>query len=108
MYKLDWKLIGKNIRFYRQRRQLLQINVAKALGITQTHLSNLEAGRGRITLEHLVAMANIYDCTLDELVITPDYTAEKEKLILDGNKEITSKDMQMAIQFLKAIRNLNS
>lgn len=101
MYRADWEVIGRNVKSYRRRNQLLQAAVAKEVGITQTHLSNMEAGRVRINLEHLMTMANMFNCTLDDLVLAPDVVREPEIT----NDNITEKDLELAVRLLKAIKS---
>ena len=46
MYDADClEKIGANVKFLRTMRKLRQQDVAQTLGISQTHLSNMECGR---------------------------------------------------------------
>ena len=36
-------MIGNNIAFYRRKKQLSQIQLAEKVGISRTHISNIEA-----------------------------------------------------------------
>ena len=42
---IDNKKIGANIRLARVKKMMSQSELAKLLGVTQTHMSNLERGR---------------------------------------------------------------
>lgn len=44
------------------------------LGISQAHLCNVENGRLSLSLKLLLTLRNIFECSLDELVVedTPD------------------------------------
>lgn len=44
------------------------------LGISQSHLCNVENGRLSLSLKLLLTLRNIFECSLDELVVedTPD------------------------------------
>lgn len=41
----DYKLIGNNIKQMRTKSQVSQQSLAKAINISQTHMSNLENGK---------------------------------------------------------------
>ena len=52
MYDADClEKIGANVKFLRTMRKLRQQDVAQTLGISQTHLSNMECGRVKFSLK---------------------------------------------------------
>ena len=57
--------IGSNIKLLRSVRQLNQHQLAERLGISQTHLSNIEHNNVLVSLKLLVRSANVLDCTLE-------------------------------------------
>ena len=57
--------IGSNIRFMRSACQISQQELAERIGISQTHLSNIENGRVTVNLRFLIRAANVFDCTLE-------------------------------------------
>ncbi|WP_455655440.1 helix-turn-helix domain-containing protein [Phascolarctobacterium sp.] len=59
------KNIGSNIRFLRMGREISQQELADRIGISQTHLSNLECGRVQVSLKLLVRIANVLGCPLE-------------------------------------------
>ena len=48
------KLIGRRIRLLRTAKNLTQTGLAKEMGISQTHLCNIECGRVPVTLPNLL------------------------------------------------------
>ena len=60
--------IGANVKFLRTMRKLRQQDVAQTLGISQTHLSNIEHNNVQVSLKLLVRSANVLDCTLETLL----------------------------------------
>ena len=60
--------IGSNIKLLRSVRQLNQHQLAERLGISQTHLSNIEHNNGLVSLKLLVRSANVLGCTLETLL----------------------------------------
>mgnify|MGYP000776149756 FL=1 len=63
MYDADClEKIGANVKFLRTMRKQ---DVAQTLGISQTHLSNMERGRVKFSLKQLLRLANLFDCQLE-------------------------------------------
>ena len=59
--------IGSNIRLLRAACQFNQQQFAERIGISQTHLSNIEHNNVQVSLKLLVRSANVLDCTLETL-----------------------------------------
>ena len=69
MYDADClEKIGANVKFLRTIRKLRQQDVAQTLGISQTHLSNIEHNNVQVSLKLLVRSANVLGCTLETLL----------------------------------------
>ena len=69
MYDADClEKIGSNVKFLRTMRKLRQQDVAVRLGISQTHLSNIENGRVPGSLKLLLKLRSIFGCRLEDLV----------------------------------------
>lgn len=66
--KLDFIDIGIRIKAFRLRKGISQMKLAKTLGVSQTHMSNIERGRAGVTIEILVKMSNIFQCSMDAIV----------------------------------------
>lgn len=60
--------VGNNIRFLRTVCQLSQQELAERIGISQTHLSNLEHNHSGVNLKLLLRIANVFGCTLEDLL----------------------------------------
>ena len=92
MEGLDLLKIGEAIKIRRIKRRIHQTKLAEQLGISQTHLSNIENGRVGVTLLHLIKIKELFECpieyffeekTLDELVDPENYDElgkKKEKV----------------------------
>ncbi len=59
--------VGFRIRFFRMEKSISQSELAQQIGISQTHLSNIECGRVQIGLKLLLRLANLLQHRLDEL-----------------------------------------
>lgn len=64
----DLQKIGANIRLMRAIRGIGQSEMAKALGISQTHMSNIEHNRASANLRLLLKAANVFQCSLDDFL----------------------------------------
>ena len=58
--------LGNNIKFLRAACQLSQRELAKRIGISQTHLSNIEHCHVKINLKLLLRIANAFGCTMEK------------------------------------------
>lgn len=66
--ELDYKAIGKRIKIARIRTNLTQESVADRIGVTPQHVSNIETGNSSVSLTTLVAIANLLNVSVDELL----------------------------------------
>ena len=57
--------IGQNIKIMRIRKGVTQSELAKKLGISQTHMSNLEHGRVSV---NLLRLSHYFSCGVDALL----------------------------------------
>ncbi len=68
MYDESWlPRIGSHIRLLRGACQFNQQQFAERIGISQTHLSNIEHNNVQVSLKLLVRSANVLGCTLETL-----------------------------------------
>lgn len=64
---------GYRFKKFRQDSKLTQCQVAKKIGIDQTNISNWENNKTRPEYEHLFALADVFDVSLDELLGRKDF-----------------------------------
>ena len=85
---IDNKKSGANIRLERVKKMMSQSELDKLLGVTQTHMSNLERGRCGITVTMLNQLTNLFDVETDSLLYgTPAIRPKAEAAELDGGIE---------------------
>ncbi len=65
---IDYALLGRRIREYRNRNNLTQEQLAEKLGITVTHLSHIETNNAKISLQTLYRAAQIFDVTINDII----------------------------------------
>ena len=98
------RLSGKNrsqcVKFLRTMRKLRQQDVAQTLGISQTHLSNMECGRVKFSLKQLLRLANLFDCQL-ECFFDPRQAANVAVGGTGQDKRYTQSDMELLLTLVK-------
>ena len=65
MSKLNLKEIGARIRERRKHVGVTQNYVAQRVDVENSHISNIECGRAKPSLDLIVDIANALDCTAD-------------------------------------------
>lgn len=100
--ELNYKEIGLRIKTMRLKNNIYQTELAKTIGVSQTHMSNIESGRAGLTLENLVKMVHIFNCSLDEIVFGEDRV--KKDAEADVLKGCTVDDVMQALQMLKTLK----
>ena len=61
------KRVGERIKAMRTQRCISQSEMAKILGISQAHFSNIENGRNNITLENLFALQDAFKVRMADI-----------------------------------------
>ncbi len=100
--ELNYKDIGLRIKTMRLKNNIYQTELAKQIGVSQTHMSNIESGRAGLTLENLVKMVHIFNCGIDEIVFGS--APVQQDSTLDALKNCTMQDVLQALQMLKTIK----
>ena len=100
--------IGSNIRFLRMACQVSQQDMAERIGISQTHLSNLEHNHSSVNLKLLLRIANVLECPLEIFLDTNaalDWgkeQAEKAATEQDASAEAyTLEEVQRLLQLVR-------
>ena len=108
------KTITKNLRKLRQGKRLTQEYVAERLGVSAKAVSRWEKGDSTPDMEKLIAISDMFEISLDELVMdkVPTQIGEnsfkseiaselKEKVLTDENKKKAKKGLKMRQLFLE-------
>lgn len=66
--ELDYKAIGKRIKIARIKADLTQERLSEIVGISPTHISNIETGTTKVSLTSIVSIANGLGVTVDDLL----------------------------------------
>ena len=92
--------LGKNIKFFRFRRQLSQIDLAEEAGISVTFLSNIERGNNFPQARTLCNLAEALGVQVWEL-FKGEGTSEQESSVVDHLSEDFIKHVNLAMEMVK-------
>lgn len=81
---LDYELIGKRIKQARESEKLSQLDMAGLIDVSVTHISLVENGRKKVSLDMIAKIADALGVTIDELVGGNQNTVDSEYLTLIG------------------------
>lgn len=65
---VDYQNLGMRIKRKREACKMSQAELGARVQLSTQHISNVENARSRIGLEKLVEIANVLDCSIDELI----------------------------------------
>ena len=65
---MDYYAIGQRIRTIRKAKSLSQEQIAEKVGISVTHMSHIETGNTKLSLEVFAAITETLECRADELL----------------------------------------
>lgn len=65
---IDYKSIGKRIKIARIKQEITQEKLAEKVEISPSHLSNIETGSTRLSLQTMVNLANALNISVDYLL----------------------------------------
>ncbi|WP_250228516.1 helix-turn-helix domain-containing protein [Anaeropeptidivorans aminofermentans] len=92
---LDYRAIGQRIRSIRLKGGLTQEKLAELTELSNQHISNIETGSTKLSLQTLVKIANALDSSADEILCDnvtktkPIYDNEILQELADCNEQET-------------------
>lgn len=95
---MNYEEIGKRIRKYRKLKNLSQEELAEKIDISTTHMSHIETGSTKLSLQVLVDLATVLEVNTDDLIF--------EKKVESSNKKINailSECNEKQIEFIENI-----
>ena len=66
---LEYKKLGANVRKYRKIAGLTQEELAEIIGCSNSHIGQIENGRGVPSLDTMVKIANALGVMIDQFVV---------------------------------------
>lgn len=83
---MDCKKVGSCIKKIRIQKGVSQVELAKAIGVSQTHMSNIENGNTGISLWTAVKISRVLECSIDQFADEDRFnskTKPKENHLID-------------------------
>ena len=107
--ELDFKLIGSRIQKIRTEKKMTQSVLAELIDTNQKHLSRIEGGYHRCTLDIIVAIAKALDVSVDYLIADYEDSSNPStvQVIIDEIKGMTAKQLEMLQENIKTIKKYN-
>lgn len=65
---VDYRKLGARVKARREKSRMSQAELASAADLSTQHISNIENAKTKVSLEKIVDIANILDCSVDELL----------------------------------------
>lgn len=106
---LDFKIIGLRIQKRRTEKKMTQAELAELIDTNQKHLSRIEGGYHRCTLDIIVAISKALDVSVDYLIADYEDSSNPStlKVIIDEIKDMTPKQLEMLQENIKTIKKFN-
>ena len=88
---------------------MTQAELAEIIDTNQKHLSRIEGGYHRSSLDSIVAIAKALDVSIDYLIADFNNSSNPSTLqvILDDIKDMTPKQLEMLRENIKTIKKFN-
>ena len=105
---IDYTALGQRIADFRSKKGFSQEELAFSCGVGSKHISNIELGKSKPSLESLIQIANILNVSADDLLVDSlthsASTADSEihRLLLDCNA-IEQEILTRMVKEMKAI-----
>lgn len=65
---VDYVKLGARVKRRREKARMSQAELASATDLSTQHISNIENAKTKVSLEKVVDIANVLDCSVDELL----------------------------------------
>lgn len=105
--ELDYKAIGHRIKKKRLERGLTQEQIVDRTGVSNSHISNIENAKTKVSLPTLVLIANTLQVTTDELLCdnlqSAQYTYKNE--IVKVAEDCDEYEIRVIADTCKALKN---
>lgn len=65
---VDYVKLGARVKRRREKARMSHAELASATDLSTQHISNIENAKTKVSLEKVVDIANVLDCSVDELL----------------------------------------
>lgn len=103
--KMDYKVIGKRIKYRRNKMHLTQEALAERCEVSAQYVSHIERAVSIPSTEVVMRLAAALDTTPDEFLVgTAKYTDEGWREVAEGLRGLTPKQLALTRSFLDWVR----
>ena len=100
----EFKVLGRKVKFLRMEKGISQTDMAEAIGLSQTNLSNMESGRTAITTQNLFKMREVLGCKMRDFF--SDFDNEVSNKQENSNAKSTI-ELEDALNILRLLKNVD-
>ena len=106
---VDYREIGIRIQNYRLENGLTQDKLADLIKSSQTYLSEVEAGKHRLFLDTVVAIANALNISVDRLLADYQDSSNQSTLqdILNSIRGMSPKQLELLQDNINTLKKLD-
>jgi HTH-type transcriptional regulator, cell division transcriptional repressor len=104
---LDYKALGKRIQEQRKAINKTQEELGELAGLSTVHISHIEGGSAKLSLDALISICNVLEVTPD-LLLFETINAKNERLKDEVSlmlKDCSEKDTKLIIELIKAVKH---
>ncbi|MDR1160151.1 MAG: helix-turn-helix domain-containing protein [Syntrophomonadaceae bacterium] len=102
---MDYKKLGSRVKKARLKLNLNQNNLAEKVGLSTVHISHIETGASKMSIDALIRISDALQVTPDFLLYdsffnSKEYLNEEIALLL---QQCDEKDTRLIIELIKAV-----
>ena len=99
----EFKMLGQKVKFLRMKKGISQTDMAEAIGLSQTNLSNMESGRIAITIQNLFKIRKVLGCKMADFFV--DFDGEEQAAVdYDSSTTNHAIELEDAVKILKLLK----
>ena len=108
--KIDYLMLGEKLKQQRKKQGITQETLAEYVDLSVSHLSQIENGSTKVSLQTIVNIANILNISLDELL---DLDLGKRSMFITVReidllfKDCTIEERQVLVKNLNYLKKLD-
>lgn len=104
---IQYDILGKRIQLRRRELGIKQQDLAEQLNISNNHMSSIETGRAKPSLEVLLNICEILHVTPDFLLLDNMHADDISRDIMDGLNLCSSEDRDLTRRFIELLIERN-
>ncbi len=97
----ELKVLSRKVKMIRLAKGVSQTRMAEEIGVSQTNLSNMEAGRTAITIQNLFKIQKVLGCKMADFFVDFDVELEEKEEAKNAIK------LEDTLQILRLLKNVD-